>query len=275
MDTLTRTAAGRGPRPSIRHRDARLVGYETPAFEAASELALELLARRRRPLRLAVHVLAHAPQTLAAARTIRRLGRVELWVTADPPGRELERAVAQRWWGLPTGTWAWGVLALSENIDAYLAGRSRRRLRRGLDDARKLNISCGPVDDPSTQRANLDAIFKQREWSDDALETFALEGVMPGKDHHFAAREQSGRVLAVAVVTVDARVAWLRMMLAVPDRNLSSAARYALSAAVVEALLERGCEHLVVADALTMSPGLHYFQARLGFGPRNVVLRSI
>jgi hypothetical protein len=49
---------------------------------------------------------------------------------------------------------------------------------------------------------------------------------------------------------------------------------YALSAAVVRTLIERGCEHLLVADALTMPPGLQYFQARLDFGPRNVVLRS-
>jgi hypothetical protein len=274
MDTLTRVAAKPWPRASIRRRDAPAVGYGTPAFDAASELARELLARRRRPLRFAAYLLAHAPQVVAAALTIRRLERVELFVTGDPPGRELERAVKQRWWGLPTGTWAWGVLPLPENIDAYLAGRRRRQLRTEVGAARELKISCGVVAEAGAQRANLDAIFKRREWAEDALSTFALEGLMPGKDQHFAAVDEFGRVLAVGIVAVDRRVAWLRLMLAVPDRTISSAARYALSAMVVRTLLERGCEYLVAADALTMPPGLQYFQGRLGFDPRNVVLRS-
>jgi hypothetical protein len=48
------------------------------------------------------------------------------------------------------------------------------------------------------EHANLDAIFKQREWSEAALGTFALEGLMPGKDQRRGAYPFYVRAFGVA-----------------------------------------------------------------------------
>ena len=75
----------------------------------------------------------------------------------------------------------------------------------------------------------------------------------------------------MAELIVDRRTALVRSMIssAGPARSDS---RYLLMAEILASLCGRGVRHVLVGRALTLPPGLVYFQQRLGFDAVNLRL---
>jgi hypothetical protein len=74
----------------------------------------------------------------------------------------------------------------------------------------------------------------------------------------------------IAAIIADVDCAYLAYMIAKGRDKSHGVARYALSAFFVRSLIERELKVLLVDGTLWATPGLQYFQRRLGFSPYNI-----
>lgn len=257
--------------------EMQVVGYQSDEFDEASAFFRELQARQRRPLALGRHLFTNRRSLFRGIATVRRLKTIDLPVTDAPEGQTIRRRIHRHTLGVPTGRWGWGVLVLPEDCESYFRGPQRNNVRNKLRHAQQAGIQCCLMQDVDEQRFRLTQLLTTRGgWGDKPLQRLrSTRRLEPGRDRHFAAFDPTGQTLAVAIVIGDARVSWLPLLLASRDKSVASMARHALFCHVVEDLHGRGCRYIVTAGALTMTPGLQFFQTRLGFEPMNVRVSSI
>jgi hypothetical protein len=240
---------------------------------------LDLLATppHRHPRWGAAWVAARHPVLLGrAVRAIRQLPTVDVELSDSPLGRRLRRQLRGRIGVLSTARYARAVLPLPTDPAEYLRGRSRQALRTNLNAARdRYGISCGQIQDLDEQRARFIELLTERRWGSDPLRRLALEhGVEPGLGCCYAAVGADHRTKALVVTFEDEVCARLVWMMATPDQEQASAARYALSAHLAEALIDRGVRVLFVLEAPSSSAGVRYFQERLGYSWANLRLST-
>ena len=200
-------------------------------------------------------------------RAVRRLRELELPLTSTPPGEAIWRTVHSR----PTRV-ARAVLQLPDDKAEYRRGRSRQALRTNVRHAETLGIACRELHDILKKDTALDQLLRNLGLTDRSAERRHLEdaiGLETGRQQVHAAVDESGDVIALAVLEVDVRCARLVFLHAVAGR-LGAPARYALSLHVINALIDRHLNFLLVDGTVRLAPGLQYFQQRLGFEIFNV-----
>jgi hypothetical protein len=126
---------------------------------------------------------------------------------------------------------------------------------------------------PREQEAGLAEFVRAGGWGEDEwrclAEKLGITGI--GQDLHVA--EDDRGIVALAALEVDATCAYMVYLKAI-DGPASGPARYALSVHVVRSLIQRDVDVLLVGNAVRLSPGLQYFQQRLGFEVCNVRLAA-
>jgi hypothetical protein len=234
------------------------------------DVAERLRGRRRSAslLWLATH-----PWALArAGAALRRIPSAPVRVTDSAEGERLDRFL-RGGRGLPVWRFARAVLPLPSDPADYLRGRSRQAVRTNLNHARKAGLITSRELDAAQQEANVRELLAARgNVRMDSIEWLEQEhDLRPGVDDHYVVHGADGAVLGVAIVVSDRHTAYLNFLLTVDEQPVQGHARYALSAAVIQDLAGRGVETLVASrSVIAISPGLRYFQHRLGFEPRNV-----
>ena len=172
-------------------------------------------------------------------------------------------------WGLGARV-ARAVLRLPNERAEYCRGRSRQALRTNVRHAESLGITCHRLLTAAEQGAALEEFLhilgcpsSDREYLELAI------GLQPGRQDFHVAVDASGQVIAVAALDVDVRCARL-VFLRSAVGPAGGPARYALIRHVIDALIDRRVNHLLVGGAVRLAPGLQYFQQRLGFEIFNV-----
>jgi hypothetical protein len=198
---------------------------------------------------------------LAFVRLLARLPRVDVRLSDSSAGREIDRYLRARARGLQHNRIAQGVLHLPERPADYLRGRSRQALRTNLHRAEAANLRCDAVLDLEER---LDAVVQL------GMEDWAAKLDGRPEDPVWIARDGADTNVGLLWATVDSEWAMLRLLVAE-----FSEARYALHTALVTDLCSRGVRHVFArkGSALLLTPGLQYFQQRLGYQVAHLRLR--
>jgi len=228
--------------------------------DLAKGLRLATLIRtvvtRRRDLRLGYQL-------------VRKLPIVELRLSHDPRAQMISRRLGGKLPGHPFRV-ARAALLLPEDRATYLRGRRRQAVRTNLHHAENEGITSHTLHSLTEQEAALKSFFGSHGFTDaDRLYAKRELNVDSGVLEFFAARDRDGDTIAVAAVIVSDGCALLVFHHSAPGEN-AYMARYALTVHAVNALIDREVKVLLVGSALTLEPGLRYFQQRLGFTPVNV-----
>jgi hypothetical protein len=198
---------------------------------------------------------------LAFVRLLARLPRVDVQLSDSSAGREIDGYLRARARGLQHNRIAQGVLHLPERPADYLRGRSRQALRTNLHRAEAANLRCDAVLDLEDR---LEAVVQL------GMEDWAAKLDGRPEDPVWIARDGADTNVGLLWATVDSEWAMLRLLVAE-----FSEARYALHTALVTDLCSRGVRHLFArkGSALLLTPGLQYFQQRLGYQVAHLRLR--
>lgn len=241
--------------------------YGTPGFDAASELVRTALEQHDRPLGV-VRTFAMRPRaTLRAARIVSTLPRVDVRLSDSPAGAVIRQQLDKRAMGLPVGRLARAALLLPDDPADYYRGKARQALRTNLNRAGEAGIVCRRLDPGEELDRRSVALDRARGW-DPRTTTPAV----PEREFVLA-EDPEGRTLGISVAIADVECAYLAYLIASEPSGAAGLARYALSAELVERLIERRVRILLVEGTLWASPGVQYFQRRLGFLPYNVRVR--
>lgn len=225
---------------------------------------------RGRAARLAARARVGAARTPLAPRVVAPLAdlpTVPVTVPDTHGGRRLAAKYAGRERGVPRDL-AVSVLALPENPEDYLRGRSRQALRTNSRRAREQGVTCRAVDPVESVR-RLEEVVPDRWYS--AVVPGARTDLTAGLCTGWVAESADGATEVVALTSAAGPLARLDLMLSTPERE--GDARYLLSAHVVTELAASGTRLLAVDGALTLAPGLRHFQHLLGFGQATLDVR--
>lgn len=243
------------------------VGFRDPAFLDACRIARALWQERRSPARL-LHVGWRERRRLPPAfRALTRLPRLSLALSSSPEGVDIERKLRGRCGGVPNRV-ALAVLAIPEEPEHYLVGRSRQALRTNCTRARQAGVTCRASASSGEAQEQASALLRRR--GQDAVLASALDDIESGRSETWLA-ETAGETVALALTTTDRSLSRLELLFAAAEGG-GQDARYLLSAHVVQQLSRRRVRHLVVETVLLDPPGLRHFQQRLGFTPMHVRL---
>lgn len=164
------------------------------------------------------------------------------------------------------------MLQLPEDRVHYQRGRSRQALRTNVHHAEALGVVCRELTDVTAKNAALDELLRGLGRPETAAERRYLEqaiGLETDRQPVHVAVDAAGDVVALAVVELDMRCARLVFLHAVAG-PVGAPARYALSLHLINALIDEHVGLLLVGGTVRLSPGLQYFQQRLGFEIFNV-----
>jgi hypothetical protein len=241
-------------------------GYASEDFKSLCAAVRELEALRRSgKRRLLLEAGRRRRAIWRGLRAVRRLRRLDLPLTAAPPGQAIRQSVERR-----TARVARAVLRLPDDPAQYHSGRSRQALRTNVRHAEALGITCHELPGAADQSAALDELLRNLGCTNSDRSYLELAiGLEPGRQEFHAALDASGHVIALAALDVDVRCARLVFLHSVGGRP-GGLGRYALSRHVIDALIDRRVSLLLVGGAVRLAPGLQYFQQRLGFEIFNV-----
>jgi hypothetical protein len=226
------------------------------------------LKKLRSPHGWSLHQIVRVIENARYVRNaFRALPVIRLEVGQGSAGRSIGRHLNHRFIARPIGR-AHATLILPDTYDRYLKGRSRQALRTNLVRASRQGTTVDPIDSSKLIQ------HVQRLLADDAdipyLHELMLE--VPGEGvSDWVARSTTGAIIGIARLQIDNKVAWLKFFCASRD-GAASTARYLLFGRIVEDLISRGVNLILVDLQLRGSPGLAYFQDRLGFRPVRVEL---
>lgn len=164
---------------------------------------------------------------------------------------------------------AQAALPLPKSMDEYLAGGSKRTLRKKLARAARNGIEVREV-------------TNRQLFIDSAIEILAGKGSIPPwfmvylrrsePDRRFVAYEDQ-KLLAFAVVYIGTSAARLDSLVSYGG-ELSSAARFCLHSSVVETAIAEGVQVLVTEGGLRQASGSREFAHQLGYGLAHIRLRQ-
>jgi hypothetical protein len=167
------------------------------------------------------------------------------------------------------GRRAQAVLDLGPDDAAYLVGRRKQALRTNLNHARQLGIQAKGITTYEEWSAAAHEVLRSRPGG---LRHF--QRIQPPSDTQevgfYAVTDQEGCPVAYSVVAIFNGCAVLTSMMSAPQHPAASPSRYLLHTHMRSDLRSRGVRHLIVGNAMTVPPGLQYFQYLLGYEVRNV-----
>ncbi len=241
-------------------------------FNEAAAVLNALLARRRHALLLAGFALRNVRALIGAWRVIRALPQLDVTLSTSPQGRHLRSLVRRRFVGVPRRRNAVAVAALPGEIDEFLRGRPRQAVRTNITRAKAEGIECTRLSTRAEQARRVADVLATRDEDATRIRDVARERLDAGIDEFFAAVDGTDATLVVAAVTVDQEWAHIGWFVSDPHDERSAEARYLLYVHVFEYLIALGVRYVFVQSAVTLPPGLRYFQRRLGFVPTNLRL---
>lgn len=211
---------------------------------------------RRRDLRMGYGIVKHLPVLEVRLPADPRSDTIRMRLGGKLPGKHVRVARA--------------ALQLPADRATYLRGRPKQALRTNLRHAEANGITCHTLRAIEEQDAALKAFFGSGRFTDaDRLYLSEKLDVNPGQQEFFETKDADGNTIAIAAVIVSGRTSLLLFHHS-NDSEHTAVARYALTMHILTTLIEREVEVMLVGSALTLEPGLRYFQRRLGFVPVNV-----
>ncbi|MGU3436433.1 hypothetical protein ACNHUS_25885 [Actinomycetes bacterium M1A6_2h] len=193
--------------------------------------------------------------------------------TDSASGQELRSWFQDPAWRLPINSIAVSVLTLPATVDDYTRGRHRQAMRTNVRRSRNAGVVCGEIMERAERDRCVRHVLDARRTDPARL---LADPTRPGLRRLItAAYDPAGDPLAYSEVVIDGPWAGVGVFVTSLSGQLSRDARYHLHAHNVSALIGRGVGHLAVGgSALLASPGTRYFQARTGFEPVRLRLRS-
>jgi hypothetical protein len=238
-----------------------------PTFDAAAEFVRRVEGQPGGWAQLGA-VLGHPVQAGRVLAVIARLPRVRLRLSAGPAGQVLAAYYGTGWRRLPVRRIAQSVLPLPATMAEYLASGHRRTVRKKLARAARLGITVHEVAEPTeARRGPAEEVYRARGAG--PAERAFDDARVSASDRWFVATYQ-GAAAAFVVATIDQRVVRLVTMLATPDPEVASPARFALHNEVVRVALEAGAEAVLTGSALRTWSGNRLFAHQLGYRPANL-----
>lgn len=238
------------------------------AFSQLNLLLHEVQAARAAVGLARVRARTVLPQTGRLLRDIRRLPVLHVEVSDSHAGRNISSALSQRR-GLVPCTLAAAVLALPDQPQAYLVGRSMQAVRTGINHARRQGLSVVYVTDDGERGARALELVAGKVGADFGPPLQAWAAAPLGES--WFTLDAAGAACAIAILVVDGPIARLDTMISAQG-ELQSPARYLLLAHVFMELIGRGVTHVILENSLFLPPGLLHFQKLLGFRPMNIRL---
>jgi hypothetical protein len=244
--------------------------YGDPTFNAVTDLAHRVVQVGRVRGLLGAMV-RHPAMVLAALLAVWRLPIVHITVNSRQAATWFSPDYPPSANPIFGGCRAQAVLDLGPDDTAYMVGRRKQALRTNLRHARQMGLQAKRV-------ATYD------EWSGLAHEVLLSRGgqrelelvsrMQPPPDMHdvgyYIITDQEDRPVAYSLAAIFNNCAVLTCMLSTPNHPAASPARYSLHTFMRSDLRSLGVHHLVVGSAITVSPGLQYFQHLLGYEVRNL-----
>jgi hypothetical protein len=191
-------------------------------------------------------------------RLLRRLPVATLTVSPLPAGKILhDRWNSQSWRKAASHA----CLSLPSTPESYLRGRRKQAVRTNLHRAAAIDLCCRRVAvDWATTRVSLaEGPFAGLVNQLDSLDS--VEGLV----QCWEVRDPAGIPLGRAVSLVDGRTALLLWLAGPADLTVAHQTRYLLHTAMVNDLIGKGVQQLVVESILGAPLGHKYFAARLGY----------
>ncbi len=186
------------------------------------------------------------------------LPTVVMEVDDDPVGKVLGRTYGRAGVLTPARFGAW-CLPLPATMSQYLAGSSRKTLRKSVNRARREGITTRRLV-PEEIRATFEHVCRRRGWRHETvLETIASFGVPMEDLVGVVAIDADGSIEALELVLVSGSSALASWSMSVAG-GLS---RWAVWATTVEVCLALGVATVTVT-------GDHYFARRIGFERANL-----
>lgn len=159
------------------------------------------------------------------------------------------------------------VLRVPTVPGGYLEGHERATVRRKIRAAMKQGVTVRPV--PAGDRPGLLELADRHEQENEREQYRTAEpknSDLLDYDTWFAAYDEHGRPIALAVTPIAGEWATLRYFRTLQTGQAASDARYYLTQAVAEELCSRGVRHLVdTARPHWLPNGLRHFQRMVGF----------
>jgi hypothetical protein len=224
-----------------------------------------------------VHAVRTAPTPAARARAaaskdglralndmMRALPRVPASFSATPRGEEM-RAWFRPDRRLPFNRAPVALLGLPGSHADYLRGRPRQALRTNLKRAAEAGFRCADVGNQEELRQVTEHIAGRRGQPAEEIVDPRTQ-LLP--DRIFSVAYDGDLPVALSHALVDGPWAGLIRMVTAVDHEHAPLVRYTLHSHLVERLIGRGVDQLVVGGSMLLtSPGTRYFQCRLGFTP--------
>jgi hypothetical protein len=204
-------------------------------------------------------------------KLVKKLPVVDIVLPDDSHGRLIRKRLGGTLPGMKLRM-ARAALELPDDRATYLRGRPKQALRTNLRHAETQGIVCKTLPRIEDQEAAIKSFYAASHFTErDRVYLGEALQVNPGQQDFYSAEEADGRILAIAAVVVTGRTALLLFHHSLESEH-AAIARYALTMHIVSALIERRVNIMLVGSALTLPPGLRYFQQRLGFRAFNVRL---
>lgn len=258
-------------RPQAPSGHADVTGFDDPDFVelCAAVRALRDVSRGRvSSLGVALRAL---PRVGRLRRSLGRLPSRAVPVSDGEEGQAIRSFFRRRFFDVHHLA-AISTLTLPAEFDEYLRGRSRQAVRTNCSRAAKAGVTATCLRDDALVRERMQDLFGRRADADGGAWYFERAALREGEFWFATAGDTA--TLAMAEVIVDDSVALLRSMISAPGDGRSDA-RYLLTVELLASLSRRGVRHVIVGRALSLPPGLAYFQKRLGFSPTNLTLLDV
>ncbi len=192
------------------------------------------------------------------------LPRLSVTLTSSPNGREIDRQLSLRRWGVPKNRIAQAVMPVPASEEAYLRD-GHRIVRRQVRRARAAGVSCevlrGEGERAGVRRSLAPRMPGLNGWLD----------VLPYPSDAcwWVARSANGDPIGLAVVVADSDWALLRILL-----SKDHPARYLLHTEIALALGRTGVRYLMTSSPMVprMEPNVRYFQWMLGYQVAHLVV---
>jgi hypothetical protein len=193
---------------------------------------------------------------------------IDMYVGGSTTDRHLQRIYSPLVPGFPK--LAQATLPLPKTMDEYLAGGSKRTLRKKLIRAAKNGIEVREV---ASRQLFIDSAIEILAQREPIPPWFMVYLRRSEPDRRFVAY-QGQKLLAFASVYMGTAAARLESLVSYGG-ELSSAARFSLHSTVVETAIAEGVQVLVTEGGLRQPSGAREFAHQLGYGLAHLRLRQI
>jgi hypothetical protein len=251
--------ARRRPAAVVRTKSGTLRLFGDPRIDRVADLFTPGRWRASRAWRYPALIVRTESSGPTAIALLRQIPTITVCFAGGGSDNYLKRIYSPLLPGFPK--LAQAALPLPKSMDEYLAGGSKRTLRKKLVRAARSGIQ-------------VEEVTNRQHFIDAAVEILARRGSVPAwfteylrrtePDRRFVAYEDH-KTLAFAVAYIGTSTARLDSLISSAG-ELSSQARFSLHTSVVETAIAEGAQVLVTEAGLRQPSGAREFAHQLGYG---------